>query len=257
VVPNHRAAADFDHAIAFPIPTRHGQALPGGLPAVQNRPQGGQPLAFLTRAAVGTGETKRGRFVESGIQTQAGDDRNSSSCDRLQPFPGGKGAIGHDHQCSIRQPTLCLKNHLPGPIQHGLMAPPVFQPVTLTRSQTRQERQGPRAGGPGYGGQQHQAHPTQPAGLDEVRVRAAHGIPIDPFRPNPLAPAALDRIIDAQHNRTGGHKALDQQPQQKATRFPALPASAVQHAMVVHKAALPSQSHDAQATRDGPLARGQ
>ena len=90
-----------------------------------------------------------------------------------------------------------------------------------------------------------------------MRVGAAHRITIDAFGWDPFAAAAFDGIVDAQHDRTGGYKALDQQLQQKATRCTPAPASTIQHAMIVDETALPAQSYDAQATRDGPLARSQ
>jgi hypothetical protein len=88
-------------------------------------------------------------------------------------------------------------------------------------------------------------------------MRAAHRIAVNAFGWDALAPAALDRIINTQHKGTSRHESLDQQPQQKTARFPPLPASAAQHAMIVDETVLPAPSYDAQATRDSPLARSQ
>jgi hypothetical protein len=77
-----------------------------------------------------------------------------------------------------------------------------------------------------------------------MRVGAAHRITIDAFGWDPFAAAAFDGIVDAQHDRTRGHKALDQQLQQKVTGDASTPASTIQHAMIVDETALRAQSYD-------------
>src|SRR3954452_6734721 len=172
----------------------------------------------------------------------------------MPPFPRGKGAIGYPDDRPIRPPALCLKDHLPCPTDYRLMPLPVFLPVTLTRSQTRQKRQSPGARRPRHRGQQHQTHPTQAARFHKMRVGTADRITVDAFGLDTLTPAALDGIVDTQHHRTGGHEPVDQKPEQDTARLTATPAGTVENAVIIDKPVLPAQAHDAQATRDGALA---
>ena len=51
-------------------------------------------------------------------------------------------------------------------------------------------------------------------------------------------------VIDTQHNRTHRDEPFYQKPEQKATRFPATPASTAQHAVVIDEVALLTQTAD-------------
>jgi hypothetical protein len=75
-------------------------------------------------------------------------------------------------------------------------------------------------------------------------VGTAHRITIDPFGLDMFAPAALDRVVHAQHDRTRGHKAPDQQRQQKTACFPATPASTAQHTVIVDEVAITAAAHN-------------
>ena len=140
MIPNGRTGADLKDTMSFPVPARHRQALPPCGLAMQDVPQGRKPLSFLPRTAVRARGTKRGRFLQSRIQTQAGDDSNLLPNQGMQPFQSGKGTIADHHQRSIWQPALGLENHLPRPVQHRFMTLPVFLPIAFARRQTGEER---------------------------------------------------------------------------------------------------------------------
>src|SRR4051794_38886268 len=134
---------------------------------------------------------------------------------------------------------------------------PALLRIPFTGSETRQKRQRPSASRPGHRSQQHQAHPSQTAGLDKMRMGTARRIAVNPFGLDSFAPAALNRIVDAQDNRTGGHKPSDKQTDEDATGLTATPASTTQHTMVVDKTVLTTQPDNAQTTRHGALSRSQ
>src|SRR3982750_956885 len=134
---------------------------------------------------------------------------------------------------------------------------PTFLGIAFARSQASQKRQGPGASGPRNGGHQQQADPTQAARLHEMRVGTAYRIAVDAFGLDPFPTATLDRIVDAQHNRTGGHEPFYQQSQQKTARFTATPTSTAQNTMIVDEVAISTAAHHPQATGDGALARSE
>src|SRR4051794_19036570 len=154
----------------------------------------------------------------------------------------------------MRPPALPLKNHLSRPTQYWFVRLPPFLRRALTGRKTGEKWQGPRAGGPGHGSQQQETHPAQAAGFHKMRVRTANRIAVDSPSLNLFTASALDGIVNAQHNRTGGNESFYQEPQQKAAGFPATPASTAQHAMIVDEVAITAAAHNPQATGDGALA---
>jgi len=103
----------------------------------------------------------------------------------------------------------------------------------------------------------HQRQPAQAAGLDEVSLRGADGITIDAARADPSAPAALDRVIDADHHRPGGQQAVQHMEQQSPGQRACIPARPVQDLMIAAEAGVIAQPHDAQRLGDGSFARRQ
>jgi len=51
-----------------------------------------------------------------------------------------------------------------------------------------------------------------------VAVAGAHGIAVDAARLDPGSPAALDGLVDPDHNRAVWHEGCDQQSEQAACR---------------------------------------
>jgi hypothetical protein len=137
------------------------------------------------------------------------------------------------------------------------MPAPLLAAKSLGGRECRQNRQGPDAPGPGNGGEQHQAHPAQTARLDEVRVRGAHGITVDPLGPDAPAAPPLDRVIDGHHDGPVRHKGVDQKLQEDPCASSRAPHSATEHAVIVHEVPLAAEPSDAQQTGHGPLTRGQ
>src|SRR3954453_4166425 len=68
--------------------------------------------------------------------------------------------------------------------------------VTLRGREHGEERHCPDPSGPGHRCQQHQAEPAQAAGLDEVPVRGANRITVDPFGGDARAAPALDHVVE-------------------------------------------------------------
>ncbi len=83
----------------------------------------------------------------------------------------------------------------------------------------------------------------------------AYGVAIDPFGGDLLATAALDRLIDADDQRTIRDERGDEQAQQGATDGQARPPRAVEHAVIPLEAAFLLQSHRPQRGGDRPPAR--
>jgi hypothetical protein len=64
-------------------------------------------------------------------------------------------------------------------------------------------------------------------------VRGAHRIAVNPLGFDPLAAAALDRVVQAQQHRTARDKGFQQQAEEVARGQPRLPDRAVEHPVIV------------------------
>jgi hypothetical protein len=88
-------------------------------------------------------------------------------------------------------------------------------------------------------------------------MAGAHGVPVDAFGGDALAPAPLDGLIDAEQQRTGRGEGGHQQAQQHATHREARPARPVQDAMVALEAGGLRQPQHPQRGGDRPFARSE
>ena len=87
-----------------------------------------------------------------------------------------------------------------------------------------------------------------------MSLRGAHRITIDSARADPSAPAALDRVINADHHRTGGQQAIQHMEQQPPGQRACIPTRPVQDFMIAAEAGIIAQPHDPQRLGDGPFA---
>jgi len=88
-------------------------------------------------------------------------------------------------------------------------------------------------------------------------VAGPHGTAVDALGGDALAAAALDGVVDPQHDRPGRHEGSDQQAEQQARGGPRAPGRAVQHAVVVDEPPLARQASDPQNAGHGATARRQ
>ena len=181
------------------------------------------------------------RLVQGSIKTQSGDTGDLLAEQRGQELEGGEAAVGDQHQLPLRHPATGLEDQLSAPVGELLVVPPAFAAVALRGGEGGEERQCPDPPGPGNRHQQHQAEPAQATRLDEMPVAGADWIPIDPLGADPLAAAALDRVVKTEEYRTCRHEAVQQQAKQHLRRRSPAPGSAVQHAMVVDEPPLPAE----------------
>ena len=130
--------------------------------------------------------------MEDGIQAQPGQegDGRGQGLAGGQQLQGGVGPVRDDHQVPVGQPAAQQAQHLAGPVRDGLVAAAPGLVIAPGGGQHGQEGQGPHPARPGHLGQQHQADPAQPLGLDEVAVGRADRVPIDPQGLDPGLPCA-------------------------------------------------------------------
>lgn len=157
-----------------------------------------------------------GAGSERRIQAQAGDGDDAAAAQGVEKQQGQEGAVAHLHEVAPRQPAARLQGHLPSDLEQGLVPMASFQAGALGRNEGSQERQRPDPTRPGYGCEQHQAHPAQAAGLDEVGAGRTHRITVDPSGLDTAAPAQLDRVVERQHHGAVSDEGLDEQPKQDA-----------------------------------------
>ncbi len=131
-------------------------------------------------------------------------------------------------------------------VEQRLVPTAAFATGALGRHQRGQKRQRPNAPRPGDRGEQHQAHPAQPARLDEVAVGGANRITVDTLGRDPLAAAALDRVVQSQDHGAALRERVDEEAEQDAAADARAPRSAVEDAVDVHKPPLLRAAHDAQ-----------
>jgi hypothetical protein len=100
-------------------------------------------------------------------------------------------------------------------------------------------------------GQDHERQPTQPGDLDEAALARAHRIPVDPLGGDPRSLAALDRVVDPDHDRAFRHERGDQQQEQDARRRERAPARRVEHPVEAREAGIVALADGAQRRGDG------
>ncbi|HZG52033.1 MAG TPA: hypothetical protein VEZ40_07850 [Pyrinomonadaceae bacterium] len=193
------------------------------------------------------------RLIESGIEAQARNHRHLPA-HRREQFECGEAAVGDHDQLALRQPPLNLQKHLPRPLGQLLMRMPAICVVALGRAQASQHGQRPDSFSPRDTHRQHQAEPTQTARTDEVGVRRAHRVAVDPFSRDAFSTPPLDSVIDGKDERALRRQLLDEQRKQAARGRQRRPPRAVQDAMVSLKVSLVAQAANAQRRRDRALA---
>ena len=106
----------------------HRRCGPGGVGMMQQLCQGGLSGADDAGPSPLTGLAGWRRMVETGIQTQAGDEtyRLGQGAAALEQVQGGIGAVAYHHQVSVRQPPSQLQDQLSGPIGEFLGLRPEF-----------------------------------------------------------------------------------------------------------------------------------
>ena len=125
--------------------------------------------------------------------------------------------------------------------------------VAFGRSQHCQEGQRPNPFRPRNRCQQHQAQPAQAAGFHEMTVAGPYWIPVYALGPDLGAPATLNGIIQAQHNRPKYGKGSYQQTQKHSAGFTAGPDRTIENPMKILKVLLAAQSHNPQNGGHRPL----
>ncbi len=211
------------------------------MPLVRDRPTvpGGRGGAGSNSAA-----SSRGRVI-----AVTPPRRHARYKDAIQEQRGRKAAVADQHEVAPGSPAACLQGELTADIEQRLVAATPLAAGALGRDQCGEEGQRPDPFSPWHGRQQHQAHPAQPAGLDEVAVGRAYGIAVDALGRDALAAAALDGVIQRQHHGTVRRKGGDQQAEQDAGAGARAPDGAAEDAMVVHEAALARAAGDPQQAR--------
>ncbi len=216
----------------------------------------GWPRAGHARAPLGARQARRRRVEQAGVEPQPGDHGHMAAhgCEQLND---GVAAVGDGYDLPVRQPARDQEQQLPCAIRQQLVPASLGLGVALGGRQGGEERQSPDPPGERHGREQHQTDPAQARRLDEVAAAGAHGVAVDAARLDPCTPAALDGLVDANHDRSVRHEGRDQQPEQAARRGLTRPAAAVEHAVVVGEARRPAQAHAAQRRGNGAPARGQ
>ncbi len=166
-----------------------------------------------------------------------------------------KAGVSHHDQAAVRQPALRLQDGLARPIDHGLVPPVPLAAPALGGGENSQERQRPAPAGPGDRHHDHERQPAQATRPDEVPARRAHRVAVEPARLDLEAPAALNRVVDAEYHLARGQESVEHPNQEYARHRAAVPARPVQHLVVAREARVRRQAHDPQRLGHSSLAR--
>ena len=189
-------------ALAPAVPVRHADPPPGRVRLGARRSaERRQALALAAAGGRLARPARRCRLVQAGVEAQAGDD--SRPCRRTAPR-SSRAAKLLSATATMRRPgsqrRSCSKR-LPPPVGQRLVPPAALAVVALRGGEHGQERQRPDAPRPGDGRQQHEREPAQAAGLDEVAARGAHRVAVDALGRDLRPAPALDRVVEADHDR--------------------------------------------------------
>src|SRR5215212_4782723 len=123
--------------------------------------------------------------------------------------------------------------------------------ITLGGSQNREEGQGPHPRSPRDLHQQHHANPPQSAALDEGFVGGTDRVAVNALCGDPLTPASLQHLLDANYQGTPfGHERLNQRSQQHSADLKTRPASTAEDSVVTVEALVLVQAHRPQRRAD-------
>ena len=176
----------------------------------------------------------------------------------VQQLQRGVPTIGDGHDLAFRVPAPYQKEHLPGPLGERLMTFAALFSVTLGVGQDRKKRQRPHPRSPRNLRQERHAYPSEGARFDEVGVAGADRITVDPFRGDPLSPAAFKGLVYAHNQRRSfGYEGFHQQLQQDAAGFLARPYGTAEHPVVAMELLLLVQAHRFQGRTHRPFARSE
>src|SRR5215217_6567353 len=256
-VPERSSRSHLHAALPAPVPVVHSDGCPDSTRILSDDRKVWETFALQARPAQLTGSTRWGRIVERCVQAQAGNERHRlgqetpAACKESEASLSG---IGHRNDLSLGPPTPHHKERLTRPVGYLLVLLAALGSIALGGGEDAQERQCPYTSGPGHGHQEHQAHPPQAAALYEALVGGAHGVAVDPFGRDLLAPTPLQCFVNSDHQRAAGHERSHEQAEQHTTRLPARPAGTVEDPMVALELFGLPQTHDTQRCTNGPFA---
>lgn len=251
VAPNGGGGTDLDHALPLAVPGGHDHPLPARAPIHQHVGEPRQACTLGAWASNRPGPAWRRWLVQGRVEPQARDAGQVLAGKSHQELQGGEAAVAPQHDLAARQPATCLQPQLPCPVRQLFVPPAMLAAVARRKCQRGQEGQRPDASRPGDRGEQHQAQPTQAAGLDEVALRRPDRVAIDALGADPLAAATLDRVVDARHHKTARYQDGDQEAEQQASRRTGIPGGPIEHALIVGEPPFPAEPRDPQETGHG------
>src|SRR5215510_3115826 len=236
-IPDGGLAVDFDYALLPAVPMIDLDPLPLRFRIVEDLLWRRAARAFHAWASSLPGFSFGSRVVKLGVESQSRDHIYSwSAADKIKQIQYGETAVADEDKLPIRQPSSDQLDDLPGAIGQPLMPALLPSVIALGWAQNRQERQSPDAARPRDLDQEHRTQPAEPARLDEMRLRRANRIAIDPFGLDLCPAPAFDGVIDpddqfatrseslARHAQAGGDGSIanskDRSDQQGLGIFP-------------------------------------
>ena len=187
--------------------------------------------------------SRRRRREQIGVEAQPRDETNIAA-NRADQIERREAGVGDDDDTALGRPSANLENGLASPVGQLLVSTPVGGGVAFGRGEDGEKRQSPASPGPWHGNHGHHGEPAQAAGLDEVTMRGAHGIAVDAARRDLVAPAALDGVVDADHDPSGGREPVEDHQQQFAADGGAVPSRPAEHVVVAREIADLAEADD-------------
>ncbi len=282
VAPHGGGRGDLEVARSAAVPVLDPQRFPDRGRIGRHRGQGRQPFPGLARAPSGARGARWRRVVERRIEAQAGDDGEPSTLQGIEEEERREAAVGHEDEITAGQPAACLYGELSAEVEKRLVPAPLGLVEPLGVHERGQERQAlrsplqpasrvgasgflrPDAPRPGGGGEQHQADPTQAAGLDDLTLslskeaaRRADRVAVDAPRADAWSPPPLDRIVEADDHRAARRKRPHQMAEQEAAPLPCAPWRPAQNAVEVGEVPVAGVAGDPQHARHRAPPRSQ
>lgn len=244
MAPDGRGGPELDDPLALAMPAGHGDPLPAGVLVSEASGEVRQAGVLGPRPPDRPGLARWCWPVQGRVQSQVGDADQAMSGESRQQVQGREAAVAQQHDFAPWQPPPRLQGKLPCPVGQFLVALALLTAGTPRGGKYGQESQHPDPARPKDRGQQHQTEPAQTAGLHKVTFGGADWIAVDALGADALAAMALDRVVDAEHDRANRHEGGDQAIEQQASRPAGIPGDAVENPMVVGAAPLPAEPDD-------------
>src|SRR5215475_3924841 len=198
------------------------------------------------------------RVVKLGVESQPRDHIDSwRAADKIKQIQDGETAVANEDNLPIRQPSSDQLDDLPGAIGQALMPALLPLVIALGWAQNRKERQSPDATCPRDLDQKHRTKPAEPARLDEMRLRRANRIAIDPFGLDLLSAPAFDRVVDPDDQFATRSESHDRHSQQYSGSLKRRPTRAIEHTVIILKALVLAVARHTQASGDSAFADGE